>query len=283
MQAKGWKWTLEASFLEVYQEQIRDLLLEVHSADNQPIHAILQDEARGPSVSNVTVVNVDSIAQIQRLMAKAAKHRSVGQTNINAVSSRSHAIFALYLRGENAELDTELTGALHMVDLAGSERLSKSKATGSRMKETCSINKSLSCLTDVFAAKQEEARGERSHIPFRNSKLTHLLEPCLSGHGKTLMVLNVAPEEAHAHESLCSLRFASHVAQCNTGGQPKRNAFMPSAIPMAHAKSGIEDVGRCSRILLELPAGQVETPTVLERSRWSYAADTREEMYRHDH
>jgi len=224
MREKGWTWTLEASFLEVYQEAIRDLLIEGAAAESQLAHMILHDEVRGPTVSNLTVVHVDSVVQIRRLMAKAAKHRSVGQTDMNAVSSRSHAIFTLSLKGVNAELDTELAGALHLVDLAGSERLGKSHATGTRMKETCSINRSLSCLTDVFAAKREEARGERTHIPFRNSKLTHLMEPCLSGNGKTLMVVNLAPEDSHAHETLCSLRFASHVAQCNTGGQPKRNA-----------------------------------------------------------
>merc|ERR1719281_127692 len=138
---------------------------------------------------------------------------------MNAQSSRSHSIFALYITGTNADLNTELHGALHLVDLAGSERLARSGATGDRLKETQNINRSLSSLTDVFVAKAEG----RAHVPFRNSKLTHLMEPCLSGHGKTLMIVNVAPEESHAHETLCSLRFASHVAQCNTGGQPKRN------------------------------------------------------------
>merc|ERR1711904_540257 len=122
--------------------------------------------------------------------------------------------------GPNLENKTELTGALHLVDLAGSERLDKSGATGSRLKETQNINKSLSSLADVFCAKAEN----RNHVPFRNSKLTHLMEPCLSGHGKTLMVVNIGPEEDHAHETLCSLRFASQVSQCNTGGKPTKSA-----------------------------------------------------------
>ena len=95
---------------------------------------------------------------------------------------------------------------------------------GAALKETQAINKSLSSLTDVFAAK---AAGN-SHVPFRNSTLTRLMEPCLSGHGKTLMVVNVAPEQQNAHESLCSLRFAKQVNQCDTGTaqarQPKRHA-----------------------------------------------------------
>merc|ERR1719375_2777497 len=138
---------------------------------------------------------------------------------MNEQSSRSHSMFALYLKGTNAELGTELHGALHLVDLAGSERLDRSGATGDRLKETQNINRSLSSLADVFLAKAEG----RGHVPFRNSKLTHLMEPCLSGHGKTLMLVTVSPEKENAHESLCSLRFAKQVGQCNTGGKPRRS------------------------------------------------------------
>merc|ERR1719517_135525 len=168
----------------------------------------------------MTAVDVSSMEQINSLMARAAKQRAVGATDMNSVSSRSHSIFALYLRGVNKELNSELQGALHLVDLAGSERLGKSGATGDRLKETQNINRSLSSLTDVFLAKAEG----RNHVPFRNSKLTHLMEPCLSGQGKTLMLVNVAPEQDNAHETLCSLRFASQVSQCDTGGKPKRSA-----------------------------------------------------------
>merc|ERR1712190_337714 len=139
---------------------------------------------------------------------------------MNATSSRSHSIFALYLRGVNRETDQELHGALHLVDLAGSERLDRSCATGDRLKETQNINRSLSSLSDVFLAKAEG----RQHVPFRNSKLTHLMEPCLSGQGKTLMAVNIGPEADNSHESLCSLRFAGQVSQCTTGGKAKRSA-----------------------------------------------------------
>merc|ERR1719158_2801022 len=114
---------------------------------------------------------------------------------MNAVSSRSHSVFAMYLRGTSELLGTELCGALHLVDLAGSERLDRSGATGERLRETQNINRSLSSLADVFLAKAEG----RSHVPFRNSKLTHLMEPCLSGQGKTLMAVNVGPETANSH------------------------------------------------------------------------------------
>merc|ERR1711920_162905 len=131
--------------------------------------------------------------------------------------------------GSNAELNTELRGALHLVDLAGSERLDRSGAVDDRLKETQNINRSLSSLADVFLAKAEG----RQHVPFRNSRLTHLMEPCLSGQGKTVMLVNVAPEEDNSHETLCTLRFASQVSQCDTGGKPKRSTKTASSASAA--------------------------------------------------
>merc|ERR1719401_677183 len=218
MCAQGWAWSLEASFLEVYNESLRDLLRDAADGQSTPL-AVQHSDLWGTVVANASRVPVDSMDQITRLMARAAKQRAVGATDMNSESSRSHSIFALYLRGTNERLGQQLHGALHLVDLAGSERLDKSGAEGDRLRETKNINRSLSSLADVFLAKAEG----RSHVPFRNSKLTHLMEPCLSGHGKTLMVVNVCSEESNAHESLCSLRFASQVNQCNTGGKAKRS------------------------------------------------------------
>jgi len=214
--ASGWEWTLKVSFVEVYNEVLRDLL---GSDGNHLVHVIKHDDAWGSVVTNLTLTEVTQIGQINKLMETAAKARSVGITDMNAVSSRSHSIFAMYLHGVNREQGSELHGALHLVDLAGSERLDKSGSTGDRLKETQNINRSLSSLADVFLAKAEG----RSHVPFRNSKLTHLMEPCLNGQGKTLMLVSISPEADHSHESLCSLRFASQVSQCTTGGKPKRH------------------------------------------------------------
>jgi len=225
MRKRGWAWSLEATFVEVYNETIRDLLRE-DDGTPMPVHTIIHNDMWGSIVSNVTSVTVDSMEQINSLMNLAARQRAVGHTDMNSTSSRSHAVFALYLKGVNSELGIELSGALHLVDLAGSERLDKSGATGDRLKETQNINKSLSSLADVFLAKAEEGR---SHIPFRNSKLTHLMEPCLSGHGKTLMMLNVGPEDTHAHETLCALRFAKQVSQCSTGKPKCARKVLPSS------------------------------------------------------
>merc|ERR1712232_1066320 len=217
---RGWTWSLQVSFMEVYNEGLFDLLRgSSGAATSSSEHVIIQHDAWGTMVTGMTSVEVTSLEQVSALMTQAERQRSVGATDMNAVSSRSHSVFAMYLRGTNEALGTELSGALHLVDLAGSERLDKSGSTGDRLTETRSINKSLASLSHVFTAKAEGC----SHVPFRNSKLTHLMEPCLSGHGKTLMLVNVNPQQSEAHETLCSLRFARQVAQCNTGGKARRS------------------------------------------------------------
>lgn len=150
---------------------------------------------------------------IVELLSQAERNRSIAATDINAHSSRSHSVLTLYIKGSHAESGTGITGSLSMCDLAGSERISKSNAQGNRLKETQSINKSLSSLADVFSALNNKA----SHVPYRNSKLTHLLRPCFSGEGKVLMIVNLSSNEEDAHESLCSLRFANQVHQTEVG------------------------------------------------------------------
>jgi len=136
---------------------------------------------------------------------------------MNSASSRSHSVFSLHLCATRPAYKQVLRGTLNLVDLAGSERLERSGATGDRAKEAMAINKSLSCLTDVFLAI-----GKKSpHVPFRNSKLTYLLQPSLSGDGKTLMMVNLSPTEESMGESMCALRFASQVNRCELG-KPKK-------------------------------------------------------------
>lgn len=242
---KGWHWSLQVSFMEVYNEGLRDLLRNGGSGDaaGGPAtgHTILHDDAWGTVVTNMTCIEVASIEQTRVLMERAMKQRAFGITDMNAVSSRSHSIFAIYLKGINRQLNLELNGALHLVDLAGSERLDKSGSTGDRLKETQNINRSLSSLVDVFVAKA----GGHAHIPFRNSKLTHLMEPCLSGHGKTLMLVHVGPEQSNTHETLCALRFAKQVSQCDTGGKPKRH--VKAAGPVKASTTMIPPVKKCCK------------------------------------
>jgi hypothetical protein len=231
---------MQASFVEVYNEGLRDLLrtgdggASGSGGGKALAHVIKHDEAWGATVTNLTCIEVDSMEQVGSLIRKANRTRAVGSTSSNEQSSRSHSVFALYLHGTNTQLNSELHGALHLVDLAGSERLDKSQATGDRLKEMQYINRSLSSLVDVFHAKAEG----RSHVPYRNSKLTHLMEPCLSGQGKTLMLVNLLPDCDNSHETLCSLRFAAQVSQCDTGGKPKRAVKAIGADGRVDGRSG---------------------------------------------
>lgn len=184
LESKGWQYKMDVSFIEIYNETIKDLL-RVNDVDDLK-HDVKRDAAGNVFVSDVIMRSVDpnDELEIDDIMQQAARFRSVGQTAMNERSSRSHSVFTLHLTASNSERGVVLKGSLSLVDLAGSERLDRSGATGERMKETLAINKSLSSLTDVFVA----LANKQSHIPYRNSKLTHLLQPALSGDGKTLMV-----------------------------------------------------------------------------------------------
>ena len=213
LERDGWQYEMQVSFLEIYNETIRDLLRD--DRDSQLKHEVKVGPDGRKFVSDISMIPLeptDSEA-VEAVMHQAAKYRSVASTEMNAVSSRSHSVFTLHLTALHPKNRQALRGTLNLVDLAGSERLDRSKATGDRAKETVAINKSLSSLTDVFVSIGKKA----SHIPFRNSKLTHLLQPSLSGDGKTLMLVNLSPTELSTQESLCSLRFASQVNKCELG------------------------------------------------------------------
>nr|ABG00040.1 Kinesin-1, putative [Oryza sativa Japonica Group] len=175
--SQGWKYKMQASMLEIYNEAICDLLATNHTTiqDGGASKYSIKHDANGNThVSDLIIVDVLSINEVSSLLKRAAQSRSVGRTQMNEESSRSHCVFTLRFFGVNEGTDQQVQGVLNLIDLAGSERLNKSGATGDRLKETQAINKSLSCLSDVIfsIAKKEE------HVPFRNSKLTYLLQGC---------------------------------------------------------------------------------------------------------
>ena len=209
---KGWTYEMRASYVEIYNEQVRDLLKA--GSGHSDKHSIVHTPQGVTEVSGVQREPVESVEAAAGLVRRAAAARAVEATQMNAVSSRSHTIFMLYITGEHAASGSKLAGCLNLVDLAGSERVGRSGAEGARLKEACAINKSLSCLGDVFQALS----NKQSHVPYRNSKLTYLLQPCLGGDGKTLMFVNINPEAPSAEESMCSLKFASQVNAVELGG-----------------------------------------------------------------
>ncbi|KAL1920084.1 uncharacterized protein VTP21DRAFT_1230 [Calcarisporiella thermophila] len=210
LREKGWLYTMEGSFLEIYNETIHDLL---GNGDMTKKHEIKHEKNGRTIVTDLTTVVLDSPAKVDSLLKKASQNRAVAATNCNERSSRSHSVFILRLSGRNTITDETCEGVLNLIDLAGSERLSQSGSTGDRLKETQAINKSLSCLGDVIYS----LGNKDSHIPYRNSKLTYLLQNSLGGNSKTLMFVNISPLAAHLNETLCSLRFATKVNSCQIG------------------------------------------------------------------
>ncbi|KAK3903408.1 P-loop containing nucleoside triphosphate hydrolase protein [Staphylotrichum tortipilum] len=211
LREKSWTYSMEGSFVEVYNEELHDLLAEGRSSKKLEVR---HDEARKQTtVANCRSVALDSADRVEAMLRQAQGNRSVAATKANERSSRSHSVFILRLAGENSATGERCEGTLNLVDLAGSERLKHSQAEGERMRETQSINKSLACLGDVI-----EALGRGSaHVPYRNSKLTHLLQYSLGGNSKTLMFVMVSPLEAHLKETITSLRFATKVHNTHIG------------------------------------------------------------------
>jgi kinesin family protein C1 len=121
------------------------------------------------------IVIFDSPDQVQQVLKQASENRAVASTNCNERSSRSHSVFTLKISGKNRVTEELLEGTLNLIDLAGSERLSNSGSTGDRLKETQAINKSLSSLADVIISLS----NKEAHVPYRNSKLTYLLQNSL--------------------------------------------------------------------------------------------------------
>lgn len=209
---KGWQYRFSASFLEIYNESLRDLLGARPERGELEIRRVssASEELHVPNLRRVPVASEDEVLQ---LLQTAAANRSVARTALNDHSSRSHSIFQLRIDGTNAARELRCSSVLSLVDLAGSERLDKSQSQGKRLRETQSINTSLSSLGLVIMALAKK----EPHIPYRNSKLTYLLQNSLGGNAKMLMFVNISPLEENFSESLNSLRFASKVNECVVG------------------------------------------------------------------
>lgn len=212
LEDRGWKFAMHASMLEIYNEEYQDLL-GGGSNNSTKKHVVSHDAQGNTNVSDLVMVNVREPGSVDELLSKALTKRSTGSTLLNDHSSRSHFVFTLKIEGRNFDTEQKVQGVLNLIDLAGSERVKESGAQGVRLKEAQNINKSLSALGDVIMALSNKAE----HVPYRNSKLTWLLQPCLGKDAKTLMFVNISPGQTHCHETVCSLRFASKVNACEIG------------------------------------------------------------------
>uniref|UniRef100_A0A8D0SU57 Kinesin-like protein n=3 Tax=Sus scrofa TaxID=9823 RepID=A0A8D0SU57_PIG len=214
--ASDWEYTITVSAAEIYNEVLRDLLGQ---EPQEKLEIRLCPNGSGQLyVPGLTEFQVQSVEDINKVFEFGHTNRTTEFTNLNEHSSRSHALLIVTVRGVDCSTGLRTTGKLNLVDLAGSERVGKSGAEGSRLREAQHINKSLSALGDVIAA----LRSRQGHVPFRNSKLTYLLQDSLSGDSKTLMVVQVSPVEKNTSETLYSLKFAERVRSVELGPGSRR-------------------------------------------------------------
>ncbi|KAL2344857.1 hypothetical protein Fmac_006142 [Flemingia macrophylla] len=199
------KYNCKCSFLEIYNEQITDLL------DPSSTNLLLREDAKkGVYVENLSEFEVQSVSDILRLLIQGSANRKVASTNMNRESSRSHSVFTCVIEStwEKDSTTNYRFARLNLVDLAGSERQKTSGAEGERLKEAANINKSLSTLGHVIMILVDVANGKQRHIPYRDSRLTFLLQDSLGGNSKTMIIANVSPSICCAAETLNTLKFA---------------------------------------------------------------------------
>ncbi|GAA6216845.1 kinesin-like protein KIF17 isoform X1 [Lates japonicus] len=203
--AENTKFLVRASYLEIYNEEIRDLL----GSDTKQRLELKEHPERGVYVRDLSLHTVHSVGECERIIEQGWRNRAVGYTLMNKDSSRSHSIFTIHLEICNTDpagQDHLRAGKLNLVDLAGSERQSKTGATGERLREATKINLSLSALGNVISALVD---GRSKYIPYRDSKLTRLLQDSLGGNTRTLMIACLSPADNNYEESLSTLRYAN--------------------------------------------------------------------------
>ncbi|KAI4754526.1 kinesin-domain-containing protein [Aureobasidium sp. EXF-12344] len=193
------EYTVRVSYMEIYMERIRDLL--VPQNDNLPIH---EEKNRGVYVKGLMEVYVSSVDEVYQILERGGMSRAVAATNMNQESSRSHSIFVITVGQKNVETGSVKSGQLFLVDLAGSEKVGKTGASGQTLEEAKKINKSLSALGMVINALTD---GKSSHVPYRDSKLTRILQESLGGNSRTTLIINCSPSSYNDSETVSTLRF----------------------------------------------------------------------------
>eukprot|EP00043_Microstomoeca_roanoka_P017032 m.176491 g.176491 ORF g.176491 m.176491 type:complete len:1590 (+) comp16562_c0_seq2:385-5154(+) len=217
------EFSVEVSYLEIYNEKVRDLL-NPRGTDNLRVreHPVL-----GPYVEDLTKLVVLNYADINNLMDEGNKARTVASTNMNATSSRSHAVFSMIFtqrqKVPGSDIVAEKQSKISLVDLAGSERADSTGATGQRLKEGANINRSLTTLGKVISALAEmsdpakaakrKTKNKELYIPYRDSALTWLLRENLGGNSRTAMVAAISPADINYDETLSTLRYADRAKQ----------------------------------------------------------------------
>ncbi|RIA87565.1 P-loop containing nucleoside triphosphate hydrolase protein, partial [Glomus cerebriforme] len=215
-QYKTRQFTIKVSFVEIYNEELIDLLGE--NIDESRPQVMIREDSKGNILwSGLQEMKVNNVEEVMALLARGSLNRQVGATDMNSQSSRSHAIFSVVMsqqKGMSRRLDdmenVTITSKFNFVDLAGSERLKRTSAIGDRAKEGISINSGLLALGNVISALGDPNKAKHTtHIPYRDSKLTRLLQDSLGGNAQTLMIACVSPTEYNLSETINTLKYAN--------------------------------------------------------------------------
>ncbi|CAA7015568.1 unnamed protein product [Microthlaspi erraticum] len=218
---KKLRFSCKCSFLEIYNEQITDLL-EPSSTNLQ----LREDSGKGVYVENLVEHNVRTVNDVLKLLLQGAANRKIAATHMNSESSRSHSVFTCTIESlwERDSLTHSRFARLNLVDLAGSERQKSSGAEGDRLKEAANINKSLSTLGLVIMSLVDLAHGKHRHVPYRDSRLTFLLQDSLGGNSKTMIIANVSPSLCCTNETLSTLKFAQRAKLIQNNAEVNEDA-----------------------------------------------------------
>ena len=215
---------LQLSFLEIYNENIKDLLVD----NDKTIHKVREDALNGMTISGLTEVEVSNEEEVAKILMEVERRRTTGKTKINEASSRSHLIITMNITSDS--IGDITTSKLTLVDLAGSERAKIVENTGIRMIEEGNINKSLLSLKKCITAL---AVHNKTHIPYRDSKLTRILKPCFYGETKTIMIGMIDPTKKYYEDTMQTIKFANMAASIL---DPKRLVYSNKEIQRNEGK-----------------------------------------------
>jgi len=250
--------TVHVSNVEIYNERVRDLLVPAGSANDLEIR---QDLTLGVHLPNVKRTPASSMDEVLDIIAQGNRNRAQGHTDMNAQSSRSHSVVMIDVEIARKDFLAPAHGRLVLVDLAGSERLNKSGVSGERQREAQNINKSLSALGDVIAA----LGSKQGHVPFRNSKLTYLLQDSLGADNKVMMIVQVAPTLYNAPESACTLAFGAR-ARAVELGKARAKDVRPAPADVERVKRTEQRAAALERQVAETAAKLADVEARAERA-----------------
>jgi kinesin family member 5 len=230
---KNLEFTVKVGYCEIYMEKVKDLLDP--SKKNLKVH---EDKLKGVYIGDLSENYVNTESEVSELMKFGSDNREIGYTEMNAVSSRSHAIFIVNISQTNIKNYSTKTGKLYLVDLAGSEKIAKTGAIGKRLEEAKTINKSLAVLGQVIMSLTD---GKSSHIPYRDSKLTRILQDSLGGNSKTSLITTCSPSIFNLEETISTLRFGVRAKSIKNKPKVNKEHTIPELkLMLAKAQQEIE-------------------------------------------